>query len=229
MSETVRQWGLRLVALAVAIGLWFNLSYREREAMSERTIDVPVSYNQPRGFVVVNPVATVKVHLRGNSKTIRSLYPYNIDVQVKLPQARVGNVTLDLGPENVLRPEDLQVVSIRPNVLHVTLDREMTRNVPVHAKTTGKPAGGATAGEPLAIPSEIMVTGPESSLAKIRTLPTRPVSLEGHALSFEEETEVVIPDLLQAVPSTVVVRVQLTPEPPAEPAAEPAPHRRKKR
>jgi len=226
VSDGVRQqWGLRLVALAVALALWFSLSYREREAMSERTIDVPVSYNQPRGYVVLNPLPTVKVHLRGSSKTIRSLNPYNIDVQVKLPPAKGGNVTLDLGPENVLRPEDLQVVSIRPNVLPVGLEREVTGSVAVHPKLTGEPAGGSTAGEPLAIPSRITITGPESLINKTRALPTRPISLDGHAISFEEETEVVLPDLLQAQPSTVTVRIPLT----TEPAEPPPAHHGKKR
>lgn len=226
MSEGARQWGLRLIALIVAVGLWFTLSYREREAMSERTVDVPVSYNQPRGFVVLNPLPTVKVHLRGSSKTIRSLNPYNIDVQVKLPPTKGGTVTLDLGPENVLRPEDLQVVSIRPNVLHVGLEPEVTGSVAVRPKLTGEPAGGSIQGEPLAIPSRVTITGPESLVNKTKTLPTRPISLDGHALPFEEETEIILPDLLQAQPSTVTVRVLLTPE---APAPEPVAHRGKRK
>ena len=44
------------------------------------------------------------------------------------------------------------------------------------------------------------MTGPEPMLARIDSLSTRPISLDGHALTFEETVEVVPPDpLIQIV------------------------------
>ena len=213
MSEGTRLWGLRLLALAIALGLWWNNSYREREAMSERSVTASVSYNQPRGFVILNPPQAVTVRLRGRSKAIRRLDPQTVDVQVVVADPRSGSVTINLTPENVLMPEDLQVVTIRPNFLRMELDREVTRSFPIRPKLVGEPAAGAKVDKPIALPPMVYVTGPESLLARIKTLTTRPVDLEGRAGPFEEEADVVLPDSLIEVvqPTKVTVRVPVTP------------------
>jgi len=32
MNESARTWGLRLLALGIAIGFWFSVSFQDREA-----------------------------------------------------------------------------------------------------------------------------------------------------------------------------------------------------
>ena len=56
MSETARTWGLRLLALGIAIGIWFNASLQDRLVSSERLVEARLSYNRPRGFVILHPV-----------------------------------------------------------------------------------------------------------------------------------------------------------------------------
>jgi YbbR domain-containing protein len=221
LSERARLWGLRFLALAIALGLWYSVSFREREAMSERSVTASVSYNQPRGYVILNPVPTVTVRLRGSSKAIRRLNPFAVEAQAEVARAQPGSVTVNLGPESILRPEELQVVSIRPNVLRLELDREITLSLPVRPKLVGTPAPGAKLGEPLAFPALVFVTGPESILSRLKSLPTRPIVLDDHAQTFEEETEVLPPDPLirDPEPGKVRVRVSLTP-PRSEAAAD---------
>jgi YbbR domain-containing protein len=228
MSESARTWGLRLLALSIAIGFWFSISFEDREALSERLVEASVSYNRPRGFVILDPVPTVNVRLRGSSKVVRQLNPYQVDVQVELAQTQPGTVNVNLGPENVLMPEGLEVVSIEPNIIRVELEREVSQRLPVVPHLVGKPVAGAIVDEIEVFPNFVLVTGPESLLAKIQSLSTRPVDLSGRALSFEETVAVVPPDpLIQVVqPSKVSVRVPLhAPEPDdsAEPARKPLP------
>lgn len=211
MNEAARTWGLRLLALVIAVSLWFSVSFKDREALSERLVEASVSYNRPRGFVILDPVQSVNVRLRGSSKSIRRLNPYQVDVQVELAQTEPGTVNVNLGPENVLMPEGLEVVSIEPNVIRVELEREITQRLPVVPHLVGEPAAGAVIEEPEVFPNQVLVSGPESLLAKIQSLSTRPVNLDGHALTFEETVAVVPPDpLIQVVqPSKVSVRVPL--------------------
>jgi YbbR domain-containing protein len=213
MSDSVRTWGLRLLALGIAIGLWFSVSFQDREALSERLIEASVSYNRPRGFVILDQVPTINVRLRGPSKLIRQLNPYQVDVQVDLPQTQPGTFNVNLGPENVLMPDGLEVVSLEPNVIRVELEREISQRLPVVPRLTGAPAAGAVADEPEVFPNQVLVTGPETLLARFQSLSTRPVSLDGHALTFEETVAVIPPDpLIQVVqPSKVSVRVPLHP------------------
>lgn len=213
MNEAARTWGLRLLALGIAIGLWFSVSFQDREALSERLVEASVSYNRQRGFVVLDQVQNVNVRLRGGSKLIRQLNPYQVSVQVDLPQTEPGTVTVNLGRDNVLMPDGLEVVSIEPNLIRVELEREISQRLPVSPHLIGKPAAGSVAEEAEVFPNLVLVSGPESLLAKVHSLSTRPVSLDGHAVTFEETAVVVAPDpLIQIVqPSKVSVRVPMHP------------------
>jgi YbbR domain-containing protein len=213
VNEWARTWGLRLLALGIAIGIWFNASVEDRLVFSEKVVEAGIAYNRPRGFMVISPVQSVSVRLSGSKKAIRQLSPYTVQVQVELSQRQVGLNSITLESENVLLPDGLEVVGIEPRTIRVDLEKEGTQRVQVIAKTVGKPAAGSVAGEPEVLPSQVLVNGPEPMLARIKSISTRPVSLDGHALTFEESVEVVSPDpLVQIVqPLRVTVTVPITP------------------
>ncbi|HVT17956.1 MAG TPA: CdaR family protein [Thermoanaerobaculia bacterium] len=221
MSDGARLWGLRLLALGIAIGLWFSISFEAREAPSERLVEASVSYNRPRGFVVLDPVGSVNIRLRGSSKAVRRLNPYEVSIQVNLTRAQEGTFTIPLGTENILLPENLEVVTIEPPSIQVELEREVTQRLPVVPKLVGEPAAGATLEEPEILPNQVLVTGPASRLRKLSGLSTREISLDGHAFPFEETVPVTSPDpLIQVVqPFKVTVRVILQPPRIEAPAA----------
>ena len=215
MSEGLRTWGLRLLALGIALGLWFNSSFEDREAQSERLVPASVSYTWPKGYIVLDREQEVNVRVRGSSKRVRALDPGQVDVQVELCR-REGPVTVSLGPENVLVPDGLEVVSVDPGTLTVEMEREVSRRVRVVPNLEGQAAAGARVEEPEVFPNQVLVTGPASMVARIEVLRTRPVSLAGRSATFEERVPVVPPDpLIQIVqPSRVSVKVTIQPPKP---------------
>ena len=212
MSEGLRTWGLRLLALGIALGLWFNSSFEDREVLSERVVAASVNYTWPKEYVVLNPAQSIEVRVRGNTKQILGLRDDQVDVQVELGE-RDGPITVNLGPENVLTPDGLEVVSIDPNVITVEMERAASRRIRVVAELEGRPVAGAVAEEPEVFPSQVMVTGPASMVAGIEVLRTRSVSLVGRSSTFEERVPVVAPDPLIRIvdPTRVSVRVQIQP------------------
>jgi YbbR domain-containing protein len=212
VSEATRLWGLRLLALAIAVGIWANVSLEEREATTEKLIEASVSYNRPRGFLVLDPVQSVLVRVRGSRKAIRSLNPYMVDVQVEIARTEPGTISLPLGPDNLLMPDELELVSIEPNVIQVEIDREITQRVLVEPRFSGQPAEGFERGEVEVFPNQVLVTGPESMLEKLESLRAQPIALDGKAETFEETLGIVAPNpLIQVVqPSKVTIRVPLT-------------------
>jgi len=210
--ETARTWGLRLLALGIALGIWFNASLQDRLASSERLVEASVSYNHPQGFIIINPVSSVNVRLSGSKKAIRKLNPLTVDVTVELSQRQEGMVTINLGPESVTAPEGLEVVSIEPASIRVELEKEITLRVPVAAKLTGEPAAGAMVGEPEIFPSQVLVSGPDSMVSRIDHLSTIPISLDGRAITFEQSVPMVAPDpLIQIVqPTKVTVKIPMS-------------------
>lgn len=212
MSDGLRTWGLRLLALGIALGLWFNSSFEDREVLNERVVEASVSYTWPKGFMVLDRERNVNVRVRGSSKRVRGLDPDQVDVQVELSR-REGPVTINLGPENVLMPEGLEVVSIEPNVITVEVEREASGSIRVEPDLEGEAAAGATVGEPEVFPSQVLVTGPESLVASTEVLHTRPVNVGGRSATFEVNVAVVPPDSLIQIarPTRVTVRVPIQP------------------
>lgn len=215
MSDGLRTWGLRLLALGIALGLWFNSSFEDREALSERLVTASVSYTWPQGFIVLDQEQEVQVRVRGSSKRVRELDPDQVDVQVKLGR-RPGSVVVSLGPDNVLTPDGLEVMSVAPSTLTVEVEREINRRIRVEPSLEGEAAPGARAGEPEVFPNQVLVTGPESLVANTEVLRTRPVNITGRSATFEVEVAVVPPDpLLQVMqPARVSVRVPIQPPKP---------------
>ena len=204
-------WGLRLLALFAALAVWFSASFVKREKLSEKLIDATVTYNPTRGIIILDPIQTVKVRLRGPDRQIRALAPHVVDVVIEVSGPATGILDVHLDESNVLRPVGLEVVAIEPNSIPLRLDREKTQMLKVSPRLVGEPAAGAEPLSPIAHPEMVQVSGPESLLAGITAVTTSPISLDGHALTFTQTVSVVPPNPLVRIvqPSVVTVEVPM--------------------
>ena len=229
MNERGGRSGLRLLAFVVAMVIWWIVSVEKRESVSEKVIDASVSYNASRGIMLLDPVQSVKVRLRGPDRQIRALAPFELDVVVDVEAEEAGAVAIQLSQENVLTPPGVEVVTIEPNWLDLRLDREATTDLPVIVQLVGEPAGGAVPGEPRSTPDRARVRGPASLISGLTSVSTSPISLKGHALDFTQTVSVLSADPLVRVVEPPFVTVHVPMRSPDEPAAEedeaPAPRR----
>lgn len=211
MSDSARTWGLRLLALLIALSIWYRVSLEDRETLTERTVEASITYDRPVGYIILDQVNSVDVRLRGTSRRIRDLNPYQVNVQVNLDQTQEGTMDITLEPRNVQVPQGFEVVSIEPNRIRVELDREASQSLPVVPFLVGRVPSGYRSAEPEVFPSSVLVTGPESLIGRVQALSTRPVSLTGRTETFEDSVTVISPDpLIQvAQPSKVAVRVPI--------------------
>ncbi len=202
-------WGLRLFAILAAVVVWFSASFEKREKVSEKLIDATVTYNPTRGIIILDPLQTVKVRLRGPDRQIRTLAPHVVDVVIEVSGNAIGTLDVQLDESNVLRPEGLEVLSIQPNSIPLRLDREKTQMLKVSPRLVGEPAAGAEPLSPIAHPDMVQVTGPESLLAGLTAVTTSPISLDGHALTFKQTVSVVPPNPLVRIVEPSVVTVEI--------------------
>lgn len=211
MSESKNTWGLRLLAVALAVTAWFVFSIEKREQLNEKVIAATLRYDNFPGLIVVERLETVRVGVRGTESKLRTLNPFAVDVFVELSNPGKGVFEVGLTADNVFLPEDLEVVSIEPNIIQLKLDREASDLLPVLARLEGEPAAGAKVQHAEVIPSNVLVRGPEDVVHSIGTLSTTPVNLTGHALNFQEQAAVLPPDPLITVvqPAVVNVRVRM--------------------
>jgi YbbR domain-containing protein len=221
VSESGRTWGLRLLALGIAVGIWFNASVEDRLVSSEKTVEATISYTIPRGYVILNPVSAVNVRLMGSKKAIRQLSGGQVDVTVELSQRQLRSSTYHIDTDDVGAPDGLEVVAIEPNSIPTDIEREVTQRLPVVPTITGRPAAGWKAEEAEVFPNQVLVTGPESLFARIDSVATETISLEGRTGTVEEPVAVLSPDpLIQIVqPPRVTVRIPMQPPPESQAAA----------
>lgn len=219
MNDRAGRWGLRILAFVGAMVIWWITSVETRERISEKVVDASLSYNSPRGLILLDPIQTVKVRLRGPDRRVRAIAPFDLDVVVDVQTNEPGMMPIQLRAENVLAPDEVEIVSIDPNVLEVRLDREAVLEVPILVRLVGEPAGGTIPGAPMPRPGRARIRGPATIVSGITSVSTSPISLDGHALDFSQTVSVVSGDPLVRIvePTFVTVDIPMrVPEPAAD-------------
>lgn len=199
-----------LLLLALAIALVIKVAVHETVQLSEATFTAPVQYSPPKDVVILERVDEVRVRLRGKRAEIAELNPLSVGVEVALREGELGIVEVTRDRMQVHMPGDFEVISIEPDrfTLQVEVEEEVT--LPVRVQLVGEPAAGASYEAPLVLPPKAEVRGPRSRIERIGELVVR-VSLDGHAITFDETIPLVSPDPMVKIisPSEVTVRVSM--------------------
>jgi YbbR domain-containing protein len=216
--------GLKLVAVFLAVVVWFVVSAPRRGPVSERTFAAPLALVElRRDLIITKPVPdTVNVRLRGRVSDLRALSSSNLEVTVNLGFAVPGEATVTLRPQAINVPPDVEVVSIEPNKLRFTVEQLRQRVVPIRPFLVGELPAGHTAGQPTVAPEQALISGPASQVRNINEVATERIIMTGRMETFTQNTAVVSDSPLVRViePMTAQVTVPvLTPFGPPEPTA----------
>jgi YbbR domain-containing protein len=184
---------LKLVALFLAIVLWFVVSAPRRERMSERAFSVPLSLIAiPRSVVITTPVPTnVSVRLRGRGADLRALSSQTLEVTVDMSWAQPGEAVITLTPRLIAIPPEVEVVSIDPNKVQFRVEALRQWSLPIRPFLVGQPPAGYFAGDPTLEPARALVSGPESQLHKMREVATERIIMTGRTETFVQDVPVV--------------------------------------
>lgn len=226
----VRNLGSKILALVIAVAVWFALSGERRERTSERSYHVPLSIvNIPPRSLIASPLpASVDIRLRGPFTALRQLEPDKLEAVLDLASAEVGERVYRLTPEDVNTPPDVEVIALAPQEIHFTLDTLDEKEVRVAPEVTGQPAPGTRLLELRVEPAVARIAGPAGALAKMTSVPTVPISLEGRTATFSTPAAVLAagPGLRVRQGQLVTVTLFLGPDLEPSPAPSPAARRR---
>jgi hypothetical protein len=169
---------------------------------------VPVTYNTPQGYILMNPTTSLSVRVSGGEQA-SDLTPFQVGAVVAWRRAPAS----ESSTSDVSRPSGIAVVSITPDRVSLDVDRE-TKRLRVVPDPRGEPAAGAVEGQHTAEPEYVTVKGPQSSLESRDTI-FAPVSIGGRAHSFEQSVTLDTADPLVQVLGSSTVRVSVVLEPPS--------------
>ncbi|HSS45180.1 MAG TPA: CdaR family protein [Thermoanaerobaculia bacterium] len=227
-----RNLGTKLLALTIALVVWFVFSAQRRERISERSYRIPLSVvNVPRQTLIATPLpSTVEVRLRGPFTALRQLEPEKLEAVIDLLDAPRGEKIYRMAPEDINVPQEVEVIAISPPEVRLVLDATAEKTVPVAVRVAGEPAAGYAIEELQAEPRLARVVGPASALAQTRAVATEPVSVAERDATFSTSANVLAdaPGVRVREGQLVTVTVRIGPIAKSTPAPRP-PGRRPRR
>ncbi|HEY6329400.1 MAG TPA: CdaR family protein, partial [Blastocatellia bacterium] len=180
--------GLKVLALLITAVLWWSVASRP---VSEITLhNVPIELaNLPKAPSLIPSkydTLSASVTLRGPRDTLDDLRSSELSVIADMtgvePGVRV--IPLKLDPNRL--PPSVEEVEIDPHDIRVTVEREVTREVPVKPRFDGEPTAGYEAASWEVTPSNVEIAGAASQVQKIDEVSTETVSLAGRKSPFTE-------------------------------------------
>jgi len=209
-----RNFGLKVLALAIAGLLWFTMA---GEHVVERIVRVPLEMqNRPERLELVgNPPDQVEVRLRGSSGLLSRLQPGDIVAILDLEAARPGARLFHLRTDQVRSPFGVTVSQVIPQTVSLAFEVGETRVVPIRPDVEGEPAPGYLLGKITVSPSSVEVVGPSSDLHALREATTEPIPVDGATRTLDESVTVGVDDsaLRLRAPLTAKVTVEILPAP----------------
>jgi YbbR domain-containing protein len=190
----VRNWPLRLGALALAIVLYVGLVLSQNARVWPGGIPID-AIKQPAGTYLLGGLGTVE--------SVRYLAPIDVQNQVTshsfAAYADLSGVPADTQGEPVSVPvtvtasdNRIQVLGWEPSTINVRLDPVITRTIPVRVELGAVPAG-LTTSDPVIDRTTVTVKGAASLVGQVSAAVAR-VSVDASGINVDSDVDLVAVD-----------------------------------
>ena len=205
--------GVKLIALVVALFIWFSASGQQQ---ASRFFIVPLKLvGIPDSLAVVGNVpGEAEVTIAGSKRELLYLNFQRIEVVVNLAAAEAGRFRERLSPANVvarggLDTENVKIIS--PASIDLFFERLIVKQIPVELTLTGSiPPGYVLLEGPSVEPDRILVKGPATAVSLLGSLPTKPVDLDKIKDNYEKAVGIEVDNsLFTCDPGQVTVSVSV--------------------
>jgi len=202
-------FGLKVLSLLLAAGLWFLISHEEP---AEVALRAPIVFQNVPAHLEISSesIPEAQIRVRGPERVIRQLQASEVHAEVDLADVKPGERTFDLSSQQVRHPRDVSVVQVVPSQLHLAFDTRLTREVEIHPRVMGTFAGAEQIAKVEADPPRITITGPRHHVEKVDAATTDPVDATGTRGSAVFTTNAYVPDPLVQVVQPTSIHVTVT-------------------
>ena len=175
---------LKIASVVLAVFVWMYVRSEEKPV---QVLAVPLRMEGlPDDMAPVGrTLEHVTVRVRADEATMRELTPSRLQATVHLEEAQPGEQEVILGTDIVRAPPGVEVLSVDPSRLTLSIERRLQREVPVTARFRGKPQAPFERGGYTVTPSKVIVQGPERIVRQVEEAVTEEVDLSGRRESFE--------------------------------------------
>ncbi|HEY7467416.1 MAG TPA: CdaR family protein [Dehalococcoidia bacterium] len=216
--RTATTLALALVSLLAALALWVAVTGAENpQETFEFSGGLTVrAVNVPQGLAVASITEDVVfVRVRATEDVFDELTTADFAAEVNMAGERQPTSTLAVSVR-VVGNSDVEVVSVTPSAVEVTLEEEASKQVTVQVNRQGTPAQGVMVSSVEASPATVRVTGAASLVARVQSAAVD-VNLTGIRVTQEQQYSLAARDAsgadlrpLRIEPSAAEVRIAVT-------------------
>lgn len=183
----LEDWLLKLIALAITIGLWLGVTGLTTNSTKRLTVQlIPNIANNVK--VTNNLIPEVDIVVSGDERKLKSLSGKDLVASLDLSDVQPGERVVSLSPQNVSIPElpqGIKLDEVQPRRIAVTLELVEEVELPVVPNIQGTPAPGYELyGPSVVTPRTVRVRGPVSVLRNMQSASTEPISIDGRSSDF---------------------------------------------
>lgn len=160
-----RNTTIKVISLLLAVLLWIYVSNVQNPLRERIFNSVPLTQKGLKeSLTLVKMPTQITVRVQGNKDQIDSLGIRDLTAYVDLTGVGPGAKSL---PVKVALPPGVQLTSVTPSKVSLTIDEWQTKQVPIIVKYLGKLAKNYRTLTPVVTPQKVVVKGPHSLLQNI--------------------------------------------------------------
>lgn len=174
-NALLRDTTIKILSVLFAVFLWFHV-ITEQNPVVPKEITLPVrlvnveSLNKYGLILLDNPSSfSVTLKLKGKKGILDAVNQNTLTAYVDLAGYKTEGETAVPVIINGL-PDSVTLTSRSEHVIRVNLDKRIVSQKPVTVNVTGNPIGGMAHIEPVLTPSEVVLTGAESIIDKVKVV-----------------------------------------------------------
>lgn len=202
----LEDWGLKLIALVITLGLWFGVTGLSTPTTKRFTVPLNLSISS-NAQIVNSPLQEVEIEVSGDKRKVEQISRTDLAASIDLTDVEPGNRVWLLSPESVFvpLPQGVKLVEVAPSRIAVDLEAVDERDLEVKTVTIGEPAAGFEIYSSTVLPPSVKVRGPASIVRPLEYVQTDKIDLTGKKEEFTaKQISVVAPDPKAAVLNTFV-------------------------
>jgi YbbR domain-containing protein len=173
----VKNPGWRLLSLAIAYGIWFNVA---NEPEMSTIVSAPLQYRDAGNNLEISSplVDRVELETRGPSGLLRNLSNARTAVILDFSDVHEpGDHTFTITRTSTNLPQGVELLRATPAQIRLTFEKRERRTVPVHLRFTGALPNGEILIGTEVVPETVEIFGPASQVQQVSTVETDSIDL----------------------------------------------------
>ena len=180
-----RNFGRKIVAIFFAVLVYMKVSTQLGEELVLQRIPVHVVAHGSIDVMNYLP-STVDVTISGSKQKVKLITPSDVRIEIPITKEILKQHNFELNKtfsisinnSNIHLPQGINLIRVIPEDIAIHCDKRIRKDVPVTPTFRGNPPLDYERGEVDVIPKAVSLTGPETILKDIITIPADPVYLD---------------------------------------------------